>query len=131
MERVTLTIEGTAEEIIASIHRLSQLQQTRLEEGISWLDNEVEDFVINRIQSEARQILKEMANRPSGYDRDELIRNMGLTGRGLAGRLSSIGHNIRKFYPVKRHPINLDEDIGSYTLLPEFARWLTTHEISD
>lgn len=131
MERITVTIEGTTEEIIASIFKLAQIQQRSSEEGVSWLDDEINDFVANRIQTEARQILKEMANRPSGYDRDQLIQNMRLTGRGLAGRLSSIGHNIRKYYPMKRHPINLDETTWSYTLLPEFARWLTSHDISD
>jgi len=131
MEKITLTIEGTAEEIIASISKLGQFQYRQQEEAISWLDSEIEDFIVNRIQPEAKQILKEMADRPDGYDRDELVRNLGLTGRGLAGRLSSIGHNIRKFYPVKRHPVELDEDSGSYTLLPEFARWLSSHEIPD
>jgi len=124
MEKVTLTIEGTAEEVIASIHRLQGLVvgiQDQLTNAC-WLTNEIEQF-LDHVQPEARRILIEIAKKSDGYDRDKLIHSLGISARGLAGRLSSVGHTLRRYYPMKPKPIELDWSSWKYSMLPEFADW--------
>ncbi len=123
MERVTITIEGTSEEVIRVLQAVAGGVK---KQGIpvSWLPDEIEGF-FNRLRPEAQHILREIATKPQGYDRDELISKLGISGRGLAGRLSSVGHTLRGFYPMKPRPIDLDPDTWNYTMLSEFADWIT------
>jgi len=122
MEKVTINIEGTADEVIASLQRIvGTVQQPRMD--VTWLPNEIEDF-FEQLQPEAQRVLEEIATDPEGYDRGALIAKLRVTGRGLAGRLSSVGHNIRRSYPMKPRPIELDEETEEYTMLPEFVEWI-------
>lgn len=131
MEKVTMTIEGTAKDVMASLQILAGMgQQQRT--NVSWLPNEIEGF-FDCLQPDAQHILREIATSPEAYNRDTLINTLGITARGLAGRLSSIGHNMRRFYPMKPKPIELNQDTGTetYTMLPEFAGWIRANRASD
>ena len=127
MEKVTLTIEGTSEEVFNSLRRLVAIQVQQDEAaGVSWLPDEIEGL-FGELQPEAQRILREIAKKPQDYDRDGLLDKMGITGRGMAGRLSSIGHNRNRDYPMKPAPVELDWATRSYKMLPEFADWINDH----
>ena len=124
MERVTITIEGTSEEVIRALQAVA-VGVKKQGASVSWLSDEVEGF-FNRLQPEAQRIFRKIATKPQGYNRDDLIGKLGISGRGLAGRLSSIGHNLRRFYPMKPSPIELDDITWNYTMLPEFVDWFAS-----
>jgi len=125
MERVTLSIEGTAEEVQISLRRLAALTQMATTESsnVSWLGGEIANF-FNSLQSNAQKILVEIAQRYDGYNRDELLSALSFQPRELAGSLSSVGHTLRRFYPMKPRPVALDQDSWQYRMLPEVARWI-------
>ena len=125
MERVTITIEGNSEEVIRALQAVAA-GVNRQGASVSWLPDEVGGF-FNRLQPEAQRILREIATRPQGYNRDDLMSELGISARGLAGRLSSVGHTLRRFYPMKPRPMNLDDDTWNYTMLPEFVDWFASN----
>jgi len=122
MERVTITIEGTSEEVVRALQAVAA-GASRQGASISWLPDEVGGF-FDRLQPEAQRILREIATKPQGYNRDDLLAKLGISARGLAGHLSSVGHTLRRFYPMKPRPIELDYDSWNYTMLPEFVDWI-------
>jgi len=122
MERVTITIEGSSEEVIRALQAVTAGVR-RQGTSVTWLPNEIRDF-FSHLRPEAQRILREIATRPQGYNRDNLMSELGISARGLAGRLSSVGHNLRRFYPTKPRPLELDDDTWSYTILSEFVDWL-------
>ena len=124
MERVTITIEGTAEDVVRALQAVAGGVK-RQGATVSWLPDEIEEF-FNYLRPDAQRILREIATKPRGYNRDELLSRLDISGRGLAGRLSSIGHNLRRFYPMKPNPIELDYETWEYTMLPEFVDWFAS-----
>jgi len=123
MAKVTISIEGTPDEVTEYIQRLTGAKVLQQALGVSWLPEEIENLFTN-LKSEAQRILHEVAKRPEGYDRDELIAQLGITGRGLAGRLSSVEFTRKRLFPSKPRPIELDWDFWKYTMLPEVADWI-------
>ncbi len=129
MEHVTITVEGTAEEVQIALRRLASVQ-ARVESeahSISWLDGEIANF-FSELQANAQQILVEIAKKPDGYNRDELLSALGFQSRELAGSLSSVGHTLRRFYPLKPKPVELDQQTWKYVMLPEVASWIVAQE---
>ena len=122
MAKVTISIEGTPDEVTEYIQKLTgaKVQQSL---GVSWLPEEIENLFTN-LQPDAQRILSEVAKRPEGYDRDELVKQLGITGRGLAGRLSSVEFNRKRLFPSKPRPIELDWDSWRYKMLPEVVDWI-------
>jgi hypothetical protein len=123
MAKVTISIEGTSEEITEYLQKLTggKVQQQLI--GVSWLPEEIENLFIN-LKPEAQRILREIATNPGGYDRDALITKLGLDGRGLAGRMSSVEFNRKRIFPAKPRPVELDWDTWKYKMLPEVAEWI-------
>ncbi|MCS7051227.1 MAG: hypothetical protein NZL87_06400, partial [Thermomicrobium sp.] len=83
----------------------------------------------SRLQDGARQILAEIAKRPEGYPMVDLERALGVPARVIGGRLSSVGHAMRRF-PHKEEPVEFrtggDEAPGRriYFMKPEIARMI-------
>ena len=125
MERITITIEGTSEEVVRALQAVAGGVKGQVI-AVRWLPEEIRDF-FECLRPEAQRILREIATNPNSYNRDDLLNAIGISGRGLAGRLSSIGHNLRKFYPMKPNPIELDDETWEYTMIPEFANWLASN----
>jgi len=123
MAKVTITIEGTPDEVTEYLKKLTggkvQLQST----GVRWLPEEIESLYTN-LQPEAKRILGEIATSPEGYDRDALVSRLGITGRGLAGRLSSVEFNRKRLFPSKPRPVELDWESWKYKMLPEVVEWI-------
>jgi len=123
MAKVTISIEGTPDEVTEYIQRLIDARVPQQALGVSWLPEEIENLFTN-LQPEAQRILHEVAKKPEGYDRDELITQLGITGRGLAGRLSSVEFTRKRLFPSKPRPIELDWGFWKYTMLPEVVDWI-------
>lgn len=130
MEKVTVSIEGTAEEVNNAIRTLAgvmgQAHPTEAKAASrAWSDGEIKTF-FGGLKGNARRILREIAKQPEGYPRDQVVANVGMSGRTVGGSLSSVGHNRRKLYPKKPRPVELQDN--EYRMLPEFAQWLSSHE---
>lgn len=123
MAKVTISIEGTPDEVGEYLKKLTGGKVQQLSTGVSWLPEEIESLYTN-LQSEAKRILREIATTPGGYDRDALITKLGITGRGLAGRLSSVEFNRKRLFPSKPRPVELDWDTWKYKMLSEVAEWI-------
>lgn len=123
MAKVTISIEGTPDEVTEYLKKLTGGKVQQLATGVSWLPEEIKSLYAN-LQPEAKRILREIATTPEGYDRDTLITRLGITGRGLAGRLSSVEFNRKRLFPSKPRPVGLDWDTWKYKMLPEVAEWI-------
>lgn len=123
MAKVTISIEGTPDEVTEYLRKLTDGKMPHLSTGVSWLPEEIKRLYEN-LQPEAKRILREVATNPEGYDRDALISRLGITGRGLAGRLSSVEFNRKRLFPSKPRPVDLDWDTWKYKMLPEVADWI-------
>jgi len=126
MEKVTVTIEGTAEEINSAVKRLAGMvpEAQAVQEkppSNAWSDDEIEVF-FGGLKSNAQSILREIAKRPDGYPRGSLLTNLEMSGRTVGGSLSSVGHNRRRLFPKKPRPVRLVNN--DYQMLPEFAEWV-------
>jgi hypothetical protein len=130
MEKVTMSIEGTAEEVNNALKTLAGIVVSQAHPAEAkappgaWSDGEIETF-FGGLKENARRILREIAKQPEGYPRDQLVANLGMSGRTAGGSLSSVGHNRRKLYPKKPRPVELQDN--EYRMLPEFAQWLSSH----
>ncbi|MDW7981215.1 MAG: hypothetical protein RMH81_00140 [Thermomicrobium sp.] len=140
MARIVITIEGDSQEIGAIqevLQRLAGLSTGELEvvettraigEREGWTFEEFRQFW-SRLQDGARQILAEIAKRPEGYPMVDLERALGVPARVIGGRLSSVGHAMRRF-PHKEEPVEFrtggDEAPGRriYFMKPEIARMI-------
>ncbi len=123
MAKVTISIEGTSDEVAEYLQKLTGSKVQRQLTGVRWLPEEIENLFTN-LQPEAQRILREIAKNPTGYNRDDLIGRLGVSGRGLAGRLSSVEFNRKRIFPAKPRPVELDWEIWKYVMLPEVADWI-------
>jgi len=143
MARIVITIEGDSQEIEAIqavLQRLAGMTSGGLEaeeaveqprasgEEESWTFEEFQQFW-SRLKGGARQILAEIAKRPEGYPMTDLEQALGLPARVIGGRLSSVGHAMRRF-EHKREPLEFraggDDGVGRrvYIMPPEIARMI-------
>ncbi len=74
----------------------------------------------------AQQVYHRVAN-SSGYvmSRQSLLDAMGLTERQLSGRMSSVGHSVRRIRNAHNvslpHPMAFDPSTDDYKMLPDVA----------
>ncbi len=143
MARITITIEGESQEIEAIQAVLQRLAGVAMAVGAeeaaaaeagwpggerqSWTFEEFQQFW-SRLKEGARQILAEIAKRPEGYPMADLERALGLPARVIGGRLSSVGHAMRRF-EWKERPVEFrtggDEEMRRvYFMNPEVARMI-------
>jgi len=137
--RLTITIEGESEEIEAIqavLQRLAgvtavtgsatvEASETLQRAAKDWTAEEYEHFW-GQLKDGARQILAEVAKRPEGYPMSDLERALGLPARVIGGRLSSIGHAMRRFEskekPIELRTVREDGSRRIYVMKPEIAR---------
>lgn len=122
MEKVSLNIEGTSDEVVRALKNLArqvgqQEEETSLEEN--WSEEEIQDFW-RMLTDGAKEAFRVIANRPDGCPREYVLEKLDIEGNQLAGRLSSQGHTMRNF-PQKGWPVKLDENTWEYKMKPEFA----------
>ena len=74
----------------------------------------------------AQQVYHQVAH-SNGYvmSRQSLLDAMGLTERQLSGRMSSVGHSVRRIRNVHNvslpHPMTFDQSTDDYKMLPDVA----------
>lgn len=109
MAKVTINIEGTAEEVQQALRTLVGAMEVAggPAEAVAavapWTPDEARRLW-RELAPEARRILQELARRSEGYPQSNLSKALGLSPREIGGRLSSVGHAMRKL-PNKPHPV--------------------------
>jgi len=79
----------------------------------AWTEKEAERL-LNQIKPNAKRIMVELANKPEGYRKSELVQVLGLKEGALRGQLSSVGNAIRKM-EKKTSPISREKVDGELT----------------
>lgn len=64
-------------------------------EQTAWTEEEAQRL-LSEIKSNAKRIIAELANKPEGYRRSDLIQALGLQEQAIRGRLSSVGFALRR-----------------------------------
>lgn len=74
-----------------------------------WTEEEAEKL-LKKMKPEARRIIAEVAKRPEGYKRSELMQVLGLKGRSIGGWLGSVGRAVKRIgnkpSPLSREKVN-------------------------
>lgn len=110
MNKISITIEGSIEEMRTVLYSLSSLgllgmdkapvssmetPVTRIdEESRLWTEGSVR-IVWQFLTYKAQEVLKEIWKKPDGYPWDKLQQELGMTPNAIGGCLSSLGHQIR------------------------------------
>ncbi len=126
MEKVSLNIEGTSDEIIGALKKLAGLVEQRDEEislDENWSEEEIQKFW-SMLTDGAKEAFRIIAKFPTGCHRNLVLKELGISGNQLAGRLSSQGHTLRNF-PNKPCPVELDWNTWEYKMRPEFVEAIT------
>ena len=153
MVKVALTVEGEADDVIAAIRQLAgdkvspatvvvadsdAAAAAPVEEETPppppppapvpegrWTIDHVRTFW-GYLAPNAQQVYHRVAN-SSGYvmSRQSLLDAMGLTERQLSGRMSSVGHSVRRIRNIHNvalpHPMAFDPTSDDYKMLPDVA----------
>lgn len=125
MARITITIEGDAKELEGALQRLlvanedSPEAPPRAAAAAGWAPEELAVYW-GAIRDDARDIVAELAKRPEGYAFDDLQAILGLGAQNIGGRLSSVGHALRKF-PGKPGLLERDYRQREYRMAPDVA----------
>lgn len=143
MARLTVTVEGEAEEVREALLRLfggepagspdagagSSLRpqppgdeepKTPPEPPLPWTQEELARLWAY-LTIPARRVLGEVAERPDGYRLEELEQALGSDMGRIGGNLSSVGHAMRRLYRVgdsytKPWPISRDKYTRVYLM---------------
>jgi len=122
MEKVTINIEGSSEEVVKALQRLASLfveqQETKVVQE-EWSEQDIRGFW-NLLTEGARAALRVVAKQPNGCPRHNVLKELGIKGNELAGQLSSVGHTRRKF-KTKCCPFRLNWDTWEYEMIPELS----------
>jgi hypothetical protein len=62
---------------------------------VGWTEKEAQRL-LNQIKPNAKIIITELANKPEGYRKSDLIQTLGLKETAMRGQLSSIGNALKK-----------------------------------
>ena len=154
MVKVALTVEGETDDVIAAIRQLAAggaVSQDTVVDAVDdntaaapseaetpppspapapvpegrWTIDHVRTFW-GYLAPNAQQVYHLVAN-SSGYvmSRQSLLDAMGLTERQLSGRMSSVGHSVRRIRNVHNvalpHPMAFDPTSDDYKMLPDVA----------
>ena len=122
MEKVTVNIEGTSDEVAKALQRLASLSVEQQGKDVAkeeWTEQELRRFW-DMLTEGAKAALRIIAKQPNGCPRDVVLRELGIKGNQLAGQLSSVGHALRKF-PTKPIPFGLNWHTWQYDMIPDLA----------
>ena len=155
MVKVTLTMEGDSQEVIAAIRKLAVGDTISLAPAVETVDDNPPEtapeaaaapapppapppvpegrWTIDHVRTfwrylapNAQQVYHQVAH-SSGYvmSRQSLLDAMGLTERQLSGRMSSVGHSVRRIRNAHNvslpHPMAFDQSSDDYKMLPDVA----------
>jgi hypothetical protein len=78
----------------------------------AWTKKEAEKL-FSEIKANAKRIIAELASKPEGYPRSELIQVLGLQAQAIRGQLSSVGFALRRM-GGKPSPISRENVDGEF-----------------
>jgi len=110
VEKVTITIEGTADEVRESIEKLAGVgagTAPNIAKSLDWSEAEVKVFW-DSISTNMGKLCQALAKAPGGLDTAELASILGLSVKGVGGVLSSQGYAMRH-HKGKPKPVDWDE----------------------
>jgi hypothetical protein len=87
---------------------------------VDWTPDDFTGFW-NGLTTDAKALLGEIAKKPEGCTAADIQRALGWTGLQIAGRMSSLGHQIRR-YPKRPYPVTRNAT-GDYTMTRRIADW--------
>lgn len=122
MEKVTINIEGTSDDVVKALQRLVGSfaeQEEKMVVKEDWTEEDIRRFW-RMLTESAKVALRVVAKQPNGCPRDALLKELGIKGSQLAGQLSSVGHVLRKF-PTKPTPFGLNWHTWEYDMIPDLA----------
>lgn len=111
------------------VRRARRRRKLALSEPISWTAQEVEKL-LNEVNPNAKKILAELAKKPEGYQRSEMIKVLDLKERAVGGQLSSLGSALRRT-GRKTSPVSHEKIDGElvYKLEKDFAAIMNQQNI--
>lgn len=143
MARVTITVEGEAEEVRGALLRLvngevdgwsvtgsssslgpqsadEEESRTSPDLPLPWTKEELAQLWAY-LTYPARRVLREVAEQPDGYHFEDLAQVLGSNMRSIGGNLSSVGHAMRRLYATgdsytKPWPISGDKHRRVYLM---------------
>jgi hypothetical protein len=123
-EPQTETIVTKAAGVPPAAARVRRTRRSRKPESapeVSWTSEEAEKLM-NEIKYNAKKILIELANKPDGYQRSDLIQTLGYSEQAVRGQLSSIGSALKRMgnkpSPISKGKI---DEVFTYKLDPTVA----------
>ncbi len=151
MARITVTVEGEAEDVREALRRLiggeslrsttssavtspypphgSDVGSTTASEPPApWTKDEVARSW-PYLSLPAQRVLGEIAMRPEGYPLDELAQSLDSNMRVIGGNLASVGHMMRRLYKdggsfTKPLPLKRDTFKRVYVMEEDVATWI-------
>jgi len=112
IESKKLTEDKPVAEIKSKATKRNTRQRNR-KTGLAWNEKEVTKL-FQAIKPNAQKILLELAKKPEGYPRKDLLQALGLEERSAKGQLSSIGAALRRM-GGKPSPISRNKKDGELT----------------
>jgi hypothetical protein len=128
MAKVTISVEGEPDDVrnaLIALLRGGPLPGDAMPPLPStadlWSREDLSRFWM-AIQPEARRVLAEVAKHPAGAAWDDVRAALDLSGPEMAGRMSSVGHIMRKIFGGRPAPVQRDYVTRQYTMDPAVAR---------
>jgi hypothetical protein len=90
--------------------------------GTEWTPEDFTGFW-NGLTADAKTLLGEIAKKPDSCSAGDIEKALGWSGLHLGGRLSSVGHQMRRF-PGRPRPVNWDASAGGYAMTRRIADWV-------
>lgn len=134
--KITITLEGEVKDIPDELYNFiramnkqnlqisEQSPQIKRGRGIAlkkWTPDEFQTLW-QHIRNEARLIMVELAKKPNGYSSMNLQQSLSLGGLSIGGRLSSVGHQIRKLgFENKESLFRRDPEQSLAYVMPEYV----------
>jgi len=92
-------------------------------QGMEWTADDFASFWA-KLRPDAQKILAVVAKQPDGCPMTAVEKALGWTGLQIAGRMSSVGHAMRKF-PGRQYPYTWDWHARVYKLASrEIGEWI-------
>src|SRR5450759_1600339 len=93
----------------SKVRRIRRVRKSATPHQLPWTEKEAKEF-LSQIKPNARRIITELAKKPDGYRKNELIQVLGLKETAMRGQLSSVGNAVRKMKkensPIKRERVD-------------------------
>jgi len=128
MSKITITVEGSNEEIKPLIQFLARQEEQTVQPEtqisvqpeepteLEWTENQIR-IIWRDISWDCKKILKKIYEKEEGVNWDSLLEELNLKANQVGGRLSSLGHQIRIHkYSKLPHPLIWNSHINGYQL---------------